>query len=121
MPVLALSASTRCAARHIATPTMNILNFREEKFRDQKSNHEIHENIVPQKFGATCVYSSVLNPKTMGRVSLGVGGRGHSPSWKLAATPPPLRMATIHMHNVTVYNVCTCTFTNFACINGKTV
>ena len=26
--------------------------FREENFRDQKSNHEIHENIVPRKFGA---------------------------------------------------------------------
>ena len=33
-------------------PTMSILNFREENFRDQKSNHEIHENIVPRKFGA---------------------------------------------------------------------
>ena len=29
-----------------------MLNFREEKFRDQKANHEIHENIVPRKFGA---------------------------------------------------------------------
>ena len=24
----------------------------EENFRDQKANHEIHENIVPRKFGA---------------------------------------------------------------------
>ena len=40
-------ASARCAAQHVATPTMSILNF-----RDQKSNHEIHENIVPRKFGA---------------------------------------------------------------------
>ena len=30
----------------VATPTI-ILNFREENFRDQISNHEIHENIVP--------------------------------------------------------------------------
>ena len=44
-------ASARCAVQHVATPTMNILNFREEKLRDQKSNHEIHENIVPRKFG----------------------------------------------------------------------
>ena len=29
-----------------------MLNFREENFRDQKANHEIHENIVPRKFGA---------------------------------------------------------------------
>ena len=37
-------ASAPCAAQHVATPTMCILNF-----RDQKSNHE---NIVPRKFGA---------------------------------------------------------------------
>ena len=29
-----------------------ILNFREKDFRGWMSNHEIHENIVPQKFGA---------------------------------------------------------------------
>ena len=45
-------ASARCTAQHVATPTMSILNFREENFHDQKSNHEIHENIVPRKFGA---------------------------------------------------------------------
>ena len=28
------------------------INFRKENFRDQKSNHEIYENIVPRKFGA---------------------------------------------------------------------
>ena len=32
-------------------PTI-VLNFCEENFRDQKPNHEIHENIVPRKFGA---------------------------------------------------------------------
>ena len=37
--------------QNVATPTI-ILNFREENFRDQNSNHKIHENIVPQKFGA---------------------------------------------------------------------
>ena len=37
--------------QNVATPTI-ILKFREENFRDQKSNHEIHENIVPRKFGA---------------------------------------------------------------------
>ena len=42
------SIRNRCAAQHVATPTI-ILNFREENFHDQKSNHEIHENIVPQK------------------------------------------------------------------------
>ena len=41
-----------CAAQHVAAPTMSILNFHEEHFRDQKSNHEIYENIVPRKFGA---------------------------------------------------------------------
>ena len=45
-------ASAHCAAQHVATPTMSILNFCEENFHDQKSNHEIHENIVPRKFGA---------------------------------------------------------------------
>ena len=45
-------ASVRCDRQHIATPTMSILNFREENFHDQKSNHEIHENIMPRKFGA---------------------------------------------------------------------
>ena len=39
-------AGVRCAAQYVATPTMSKLNFREENFRDQKSNHEIHENIV---------------------------------------------------------------------------
>ena len=38
-------------AQNVATPTI-ILNFREENFRDRKSNHEIHEHIVPRKFGA---------------------------------------------------------------------
>ena len=41
----------RMCTQNVTTPTM-ILNFREENFRDQKSNHEIHENIVPRKFGA---------------------------------------------------------------------
>ena len=30
----------------------NNTKFREENFRDQKSNHEIYENTVPRKFGA---------------------------------------------------------------------
>ena len=49
-----------CTAQHAATP-IKILNFREEKFRDQKANHETHENIAPQKFGATpyaCIHAS---------------------------------------------------------------
>ena len=45
-------ASARCATQHVATPTMSILNFHAGNFRNQKSNHEIHENIVPRKFGA---------------------------------------------------------------------
>ena len=35
----------------VATPTMRVLNIREEIFRNQKTNHEIHENIVPRKSG----------------------------------------------------------------------
>ena len=34
--------------------TLLLLNFGEENFCDQQSNHEIYENIVPRKFGATC-------------------------------------------------------------------
>ena len=45
-------ANVRCAAQHVAMPIMSILKFREENFRDQKSNHKIHENIMPRKFGA---------------------------------------------------------------------
>ena len=41
----------RMCTQNVTTPTI-ILNFREENFRDQKSNHEIHENIVQRKFGA---------------------------------------------------------------------
>ena len=44
--------SAHCAAQQVATPTMSILNFHEENFCDHKSNHEIHENIVPQKIRA---------------------------------------------------------------------
>ena len=40
----------RCA-QHVAMPTV-ILNIREENFCDHKSNHEIHESIVPRNFGA---------------------------------------------------------------------
>ena len=46
----------RMCAQNIATPTI-ILNFCEENFRDYKSNHEIHENIVPRKFGAIRYYA----------------------------------------------------------------
>ena len=49
-------ASIHCTAQHVAMPTMSILHFREENFRDQKSNHEFHENIVPRKFGAIRYY-----------------------------------------------------------------
>ena len=45
------TARARCTAQHIAMPTMSILNFCEGKLHDLKSNHEIHENIVPRKFG----------------------------------------------------------------------
>ena len=60
------SASTRacctpCAAQHLTTPT-TILNFCEENIRDPKSNHEIHENIVPQNFGAIWYTLSLLPP-----------------------------------------------------------
>ena len=34
----------RMCTQNVTTPTI-ILNFREENFRDQKSNHEIHENL----------------------------------------------------------------------------
>ena len=42
----------QCATQHVATPTITL------NFRDQQSNHEIHENIVPQKFGAIRYTSS---------------------------------------------------------------
>ena len=45
-----IALAIRMCTQNIATPT--ILNFCEENFRDQNSNHEIHENIVPRKFGA---------------------------------------------------------------------
>ena len=41
--------------QNVAMPTI-IPKFCEENFRDQKSNHEIHENIVPRKFGAIPYY-----------------------------------------------------------------
>ena len=41
-----ITLAMRLCTQNVATPT-TILNF-----RDQKSNHEIHENIVPRKFGA---------------------------------------------------------------------
>ena len=50
-------------------------NFREENFCDQKSNHEIHENTVPLKFGAIRydglsieVHSACLPPRVLYRV-----------------------------------------------------
>ena len=43
--------SSLLCTQNVAMPTI-LLNFHEENFRDQKSNHEIHENIVPRKFGA---------------------------------------------------------------------
>ena len=46
-------ACTRAAhIQQARSDTPTIPNFREEHFRDPKSNHEIYENIVPQKFGA---------------------------------------------------------------------
>ena len=50
-PPVHASTSAHCSAQHVATPTI-MLNFHEENFCDQKSNHEIHKNIVPWKFGA---------------------------------------------------------------------
>ena len=36
------------AAQHVATPTISqLFNFREESFRNQKSDHKIHKNIAP--------------------------------------------------------------------------
>ena len=68
-------------AQHVATLTTSILNFREENFRDQKSNHEIHENIVPQKFGTiryvyriytlTCnIFTPIFNSMQLGNHSM---------------------------------------------------
>ena len=45
-------------AQNVATPTI-ILNFREENFHDQKSNHEIHKNIVARKF-ALCTRTRIF-------------------------------------------------------------
>ena len=53
-----------CAAQHVPMPTI-ILIFREENFRDPKSNHEIHENIVPRKFGAIRYWYSHLRRKSV--------------------------------------------------------
>ena len=47
---------------NIATPT-TILNFRKEKFRDQKSNHEIYKDC------ATKIWSYTVLMKTQGKVS----------------------------------------------------
>ena len=58
MCTCSLSTSARCAAciAHTAMPTI-VLNFREENVYDQKSNHEIHENIiVPWKFATIIRY-----------------------------------------------------------------
>ena len=49
LPVCASTSArmhTHCVAQDVATPII-IPNF-----HDQKSNHEIHETIVPQKFGS---------------------------------------------------------------------
>ena len=43
---MCMCTHTECSHAH------NNTKFREENFRDQKSDHEIHENIVPRKFGA---------------------------------------------------------------------
>ena len=51
----------RMCTQNVATPTI-IPNFHEENFRDQNSNHKIHENIVPQKFGAIwCLLVFIIN------------------------------------------------------------
>ena len=44
------------AHAHIVTTPTVVLNF-----RDQKSNHEIHENVVPQKFGVICPFATNYN------------------------------------------------------------
>ena len=52
-PWLYVSAlKAQCACAHNVTTPIIMLNFCEENFRDQKANHEIHENIVPQKYGS---------------------------------------------------------------------
>ena len=34
----------------------SLMNFREKYFRELRANHEIHENIIPRKFGAIRYY-----------------------------------------------------------------
>ena len=49
----AITLAMRMCTQNVATPTIMLhVNFHEENFRDQNSNHEIHENSVPRKFGA---------------------------------------------------------------------
>ena len=45
------------AAQHVATPTMSTINFREENFRDQKSNHKI-------QYCATKIWSYMVDENT---------------------------------------------------------
>ena len=45
--------ASSCAAMHTAhSHAHHNTKFCEENFHDHKSNHEIHKNIVPRKFGA---------------------------------------------------------------------
>ena len=47
------AAIAMCMCTHTErSHAQNNTKFREENFRDHKSNHEIHENIVPRKFRA---------------------------------------------------------------------
>ena len=50
-----------------------MLNFREENFRDQKADHEIHENIVPRKFGAIRHLTAIRKHSKWKRPSKNVG------------------------------------------------
>ena len=61
------AALVACSAQHVAIPTISqFIHFREGNSRDSKSNHKIHENIVPRKFGAIqlLVLPMATNAKT---------------------------------------------------------
>ena len=49
--MLTIHQRTLCVRCTACSHAHHILNFCEENYHDQKSNHKIHENIMPQKFG----------------------------------------------------------------------
>ena len=53
-------ASQDITERPPRTFTRSIFKFCEQNFRDLEVNHEIHENIVPQKFGAIGKFNRTL-------------------------------------------------------------